>query len=649
MSITAAQFGVNCLSASGGWSSTPNGGFITFSGNATYLGTPYSHGGIIGMPGVGIFRVASVSDKTTVNGTIQTVSFVCDIAFRQQAGPKGALGSCVEYKKGKTLNEIVSDLGSMVGLANFSLPIVGGNPIYESVWLREGQSAFQLLEEILTANGIVCYAPNGVGAIVAVPLVQFAGQLSGSGSNLTIDTTDLAFPSRVPSGLVISGSKDIKVDKKSTVDTTNTILTGTNVDWNITSLATTVNKVSEQRDSTSRTVIRTEIAESEDPNIYNQRVTTEKYELKSPIPNKFVPLDVGSCYPNDPGRILKRDTVVSRDLGVVATAVYSAFYGSINGENKSKDGTGVDWDPTLYVEAAKQYTGTPVVTTHIEEVWEYNNRLENIYFGPPGYINTDISEYVKYTKTTKSLPLLDISLLATISLNTSPNAASKPAHPFKDWAYNLIIWTELFPILVEPLADLITVEFEETLWTKEPGNIKWGGSRRLYKIIGAIDQQNLAHQLDVFYPTIDNPLRLGTISSNQYIDAFLAKRKQLQTEALTLQLFETETKIDWAPQTQNTWPQDYEIVSNPYVDHIKLDGQLSGGLIQLSAGRFSTYESVLSTGLGIYLLERARTKTSTITEIVTGGSIINVGMGDSPSFSADSDGVRRSMVYLNGS
>lgn len=618
------------ISASGGWDSTPRGGFITFSGNAVMLGNVnYPQGSTFNLPGVGKFYVTSSSSKQTADGIKTTISLACILAYKSNTGTSGGLGSCSEFKALSTVQTVLNDLCNMAGIPIFSLPL-GNTLMYEALWLREGENALDKISEIITANGCVLYSMTGLN-LICQSLESFVSNLSGTTNNFTVDVNNMSFPSKLPGGAIINGSNTVVentpiFESISSQKDASILLVGSNVnayDWQ--TKITSVNK-----DFVNRKMTYTETTTSASPLVEQKKIVESEFELPPPPAPFKVALDVSSCYPVDPGRIKRRKTTEMRNVTTVEQPLWLAFFTSIDANKYTDNG----YTPPPI--------GTMVVVSEIYESWTYNTIDTPVDFGSPGTIQTN-AESIYYNKAVYKVPAEINDQLASVTLGERPSFIKN-----KDLVLEIINnWT---PVNInfsdKPSPDiydkLYAYEMEEMAFRKDKGSNKWVGKHTLARCFAEEGLNQARERVKEF---IDVAIRENT-PEQIYKDEFLKFRETLQVELLEVIPKMEVIKQDWDPRSSipsETMPKDYEIYRRPYVYIENYFGD--GGLINLTAGNFNDFNGAKLAADGIRKLEKARTKTLTVTNV---GQILKIKDCDSPSFSITSDGVSSTGVYLNG-
>lgn len=628
---TISPYGVSgLLSASGGWASTPRGGLIPFSANVTLLGGgSYSPGSTYSLPRIGSFYVTSSATKTTADGDKTTLSLACILGYKANTGASGGLGSCAEYKTGSTVQTVINDLCNIAGIPSFSLPL-GGTLIYEPVWLNEGENALNKITEIVTANGCVLYSSTGTD-VKCESLESFVSKLSGSVSSYTIDVNNVSFPSKLPGGAVINGSQATVEDTPGTETLesrkdASILLVGPNIksyDW--TTKITTV-----ERNFTGRKIKYTEKTTSPSPLVEEERIVETEFELPKTGSQAKVPLDVSSCYPVDPGRMIKRKTTDIRNISVAERPIWLAFFTSIDANKYTDNGYN---PPGL---SAK------VIVSETYESWTYDTQDVAVDFGAPSAI-TPKTETVYYNRAEYRVPALISPQLASVTLGERPSFIKN-----KDLVEEII--NKWVPVNIDPndkpdpslFENLYTYEIEEIAWKKESGSNKWIGKQTIARCFAEEGLDQMRERIKEF---IDIAIRENT-PEQLYKDEFLKFREEIQLELLEVVPKLEIIKQDWDPRgsiPSESMPKDYEIYRRPYVYRESYGGD--GGLINLSAGTYNDFDGALLAADGIRALEQARTSTLTVTNV---GEVFKIGQCDSPSFSISSDGINSTGVFLNG-
>lgn len=630
------------ISASGGWSPIPaGGGIITFSGSAVLLGDhKYRVGEYYNIEKIGNFLISSISKSSSPDGVRTSLSLSCKIGWASKSGGSSGLGVCVQFGKDKykPLPEIIKKLASLCGIPSFQVPSANGVQIKESIWLKEGQSAFSLLNEILTCRGLILYE-NEQNKIICEPLsdclsAYLGGQDPPAGAVIIEKTATKNF-SNVPSGALITGVYKTFTplpEKKITSESSSLRQSVSNGKmafyWVKTTTEVEISVV-------DRTIITTiEETCKEDPLLNTKKIIREEYEKKVKADLKADPVayDVSKCYPDDKGRILRRTTRTFKNKAGLFEPVTKEFISSL-GSNK------INWETVYkFPEKLSGWRWYNILETETLEEWKYNTKKENITFGYEPTVPTAKIETIRYIKRENKVKAVLPMAWANTTGSTSPEfITSKNEAIIKAFA------DYFYYDCCESFDQLVLASIEEITWTKNPGVSKWQGSRRNDVLRIMIDPQMISSILGAFLHNCEVRLIMGERLYNQFVE----KRDRLAIETLELMNAEHETKNDWSPSFQ-TFPAEQEVDEENWINRFPLqkEGAGGGGLINISAGRFASYHEAINSAINTYLLEKAKLKATTMTMLSPGEIIRPVISGvDSPSFSLDSNGLKVSGVF----
>lgn len=606
---------MSLISSSGGWGAIPNGGPMIFNGNSVHQGGGGGGVGGAARTPVGSFKVSSRGVARDADGSRTTVSYTCRVGWAANTGGTAGLAMCVEFEEGTSVGKLISTLQSLAGLSGFSIPRVKGN-LNDSVWLKEGQSAYGMIMEMAAAAGCVIYDTGG--GVRCAPVTTLIG--GGGGGGDVLEATSLVTAVAAPSGVVINGSSKFKSEPRQSLSHTHTALVASSYSGGQ-NLVTVITDIKEEMNDESRTYIKTQVVSSEDPHLNSHLLINEQYEQK-PKRGGTTAYDVESCYPNDTARILSRTTSFSDSRAKWAHTAISEFIGSL----QLSDADEIDrWG---IAEEMLEAGGLMLLETSSEN-WTYNTLDYNITFGSepkePGG-----EESASYNKT---------SYKARIAISSQFASASAGGFmPFLgDKKYAKDYGNIMYGTCVDSYDEMLGYISEKKYWTKESGISRWAGTRTSYANIMVIDGNFIGARMRAHCKRLKD----GKAKLSEFFTSCISKRMELQGEASGSITHETETRMDWSPDG-GRFPGMEFAFERPYVIRHSLPG--TGGVISANPGAYMDAEAALAGAKDTAALTMAKGRTTTMTIL---NRLFRPGDCDSPSFSVDVNGVKGSGVFFS--
>lgn len=602
------------ITASGGWSATPSGGPIIFNGSIQFLGDGLSPGSLLFINGLGTFRVTSASIAASPNGDRATCGITCAIGWASKTGGQTGLAKCVKFNTNVTTQDLVSELCELCGLPNFSVPGLS-TALAESVWLKEGQSAFSLLSEVITAAGCVFYSVDGLTVRCELLSSFINGFSSAPTSANIIEYSALANAGQEPSGAVINGVQKTLVGLPASISTTSTVLQSSFSGSNNVILPVTTNKsISYGNRSISTTVTTT----SPDPYLNTTVTINETYETKA-MGVASVPYDVRACYPVDPARLLAKTTTSTKSDGILYDQALTEFLGSLNLSD-------TNWIMRWGI--IQPSTSTQVVDSIVQETWSYNTNDANVTFGLP-VGSSGIGESATYRRNTLK------SQISIASSFSNPAGGCNPDF-IANRASATMYGDTLKYLCLDLYSNLIPYESETIDWYKQRGKNRWTMTRRVNRALIAVDPQFISSNMKKYIQAA----KANNIRGQEFFDGYLALRQDLQFKAMAMVLAEKQDDEDSGPPSTK-FPNEQETFDEAWVFRSPLNGD--GGVISLSANQYVEASTAVDSALAIADLELRKQNSVTATIF---GSLLKVGDCDSPSFSIDVNGIKSTGVFI---
>lgn len=617
VAIVVSDLSDNIISASGGWAATPQGGPITFNGSVQFLGAGPEPGAAVYISGVGKFIVTSKSETVDLNGTRTTCGITCIIGWASRTGGYSGLGKCIKLLDKFKTQDVINDLCNICGLPIFSVP--GASKfINETVWIKEGQSAYNLLTEIVTACGCVFYSINGI-SIVCETLADFISGFATDPSGDVVEYSALANAGAKPSGAKIEGVSKTTVALPSVLTSSNIAVQASFNDSGATMLPVTT-AITKNFNILARTsLVETEVI-SPDPFLNSKTVVEEIYETKVEG-SSAVPYDIRSCYPNDNARLKSKITTILKSDGLLYDNAIKEFIGSLN---LSKVNWITRWGITETVDPAML-----TVETLTEEKWTYDTKPEKITFGLPLGASAD-NEEIRYERHVKKAAISMAGALSNTTGGTNPDFLTSELNA-------TVFGDALKDTCFTFYSELLPMESEYTIWIKRPGSNRWSMSRELYRAHILINPQLINSNLKKYIQNAN----VNNIKGAAFFNGYLALRLTLQNKAKQMILVEKQEEMDSSPSSGSKFPSERETYEESWTYRMPLGG--TGGVISFNAGNYIESSAAVTAVQAIAELELRKQFSKTATVY---GSIYKVGDCESPSFSMDVNGIKSTGVFL---
>ena len=615
--IIVSDLSDNIISASGGWAATPQGGPIIFNGTVQFLGEGPEPGATVYILNIGKFIVTSKSEVVDPNGTRTTCGITCIIGWVSRTGGYSGLGKCIKLLDTFKTQDVINDLCGICGLPIFAVP--GASKfINETVWIKEGQSAYSLLTEIVTACGCVFYSIDG-NSIICETLSDFISNFATEPTGDIIEYSALANSGAKPSGAKIEGVSKTTTALPAILTSTNTVVQASFNDSGATMLPVTTTITKNFNILARTSLVETEVT-SPDPFLNSKTIVEEIYETKVEG-NSEVPYDVRSCYPNDNARLKNKKTTILKSDGLLYDNALKEFIGSLN---LSKNNWITHWgitetiDPTMLA-----------VETLTEENWTYDTKPEKITFGLPLGASAD-NEEVRYEKHIRKAAISLAGALSNSTGGTNPDFLTNNSSA-------IVFGDSLKDVCFTFYNELLPAESEYVTWIKRPGSNRWSMSRELYRAHILINPQLINSNLKKYIQHAN----VNNIKGAAFFNGYLALRLVLQNKAKQMILVEKQEEMDSSPSTGSKYPSERETYEESWTYRMPLGG--NGGVISFSAGNYIESNAAITAVQAIAELEVRKQFSKTATVY---GSVFKVGDCESPSFSMDVNGIKSTGVFL---